>query len=123
MRFLAITLLAFVISCSRHDATDQLHPQEEHAIAIASAKCQSSVEMPWLREMIRQAESDVRYKGVIYAIQYSNGVAFVQQPWVSSCYACLVFDCEGKKLTANDSIMDEIIKGTTEDNVIYTTSQ
>jgi len=122
MRLIAITLLAFVMSCTKEDAADQLFPQEEHAISIASAKCQSSTEMPWLRQMIRQAEADVKYKGVIYAIEYSNGIAFMYQPWISSCYACLVFDCEGNKLTANPGVMDEIIKGATEDNIIYTTT-
>jgi hypothetical protein len=122
MRLIAVTLLAFAMSCTRQDAADQLFPQEEHAIAVASAKCQCSPEMPWLRDMIRQAEADVSYKGVIYAIEYSNGVAFMHQPWVSSCYGCLVFDCEGKKLTANGSFMDEIISGAKEENVIYTTA-
>jgi hypothetical protein len=122
MRLLVITLLAFVMSCSKQDAADQLFPQEEHAIAIASAKCNCSPEMPWLRDMIRQAEEDVSHKGVIYAIEYSNGVAFVHQPWVSSCYACRVFDCEGNALISNGSLMDEIISGAKEENVIYTTT-
>ncbi len=95
MRPIAITLLAFAMSCTKQDAADQLFPHEEHAIAIASAKCQCSSEMPWLRDMIRQADAEDKYKGVIYAIEYSNGVAFMHQPWISSCYACLVFDCEG----------------------------
>ena len=121
MRLLAITLVASVVSCAKPDAADQ-PPQEEHAITIASAKCQSSSDMPWLRDIIRQSETDVKYKGIIYAIEYSNGVAFMHQPWVSSCYACLIYDCDGKKLTTNPSLMDEIVKGATEDNIIYTTS-
>jgi len=122
MRFLAITLLAFVMSCSKQDAADQLFPQEEQAIAIASAKCQSSSEMPWLRAIIRKSEADSSAKGVIYAIEYTNGVAFLHQPWVSSCYACLVFDCEGKQLTATGSLMEEIVNGAIEENIIYTTT-
>jgi hypothetical protein len=121
MRPIAITLLAFAMSCTKQDAADQLFPHEEHAIAIASAKCQSSHEMPWLRDMIREADAEDRYKGVIYAIEYSNGVAFMHQPWISSCYACLVFDCEGNALPASGSLMNEIISGATEENIIYTT--
>ena len=120
MRLIAITLLACVMSCSKQDTADQLFPQEEHAIAIASAKCQCSPEMPWLRDMIRQAESDVTSKGVIYAIEHSNGVAFLHQPWVSSCYGCLVFDCNGKAIKPNGGLMDEIISGAKEENIIYT---
>jgi len=122
MRLIAIGLLAFVMSCTKQDAEDELFPQEEHAIAIASAKCQCSPEMPWLRDMIRQAESDVSYKGVIYAIEYRNDVAFMHQPWISSCYACLVFDCEGKELTVNGTLMDEIVNGAREENIIYTSA-
>ena len=122
MRPIAITLLAFAMSCSKQDAADQLFPHEKHAIAIASAKCHCSPEMPWLRDMIRQADAEDKYKGVIYAIEYSNGVAFMHQPWISSCYACLVFDCEGNALPVNSSLMDEIISGATEDNIIYTTT-
>jgi hypothetical protein len=120
MRLIAIPLLAFVMSCTKQDTADQLFPQEEHAIAIASAKCQCSPEMPWLRDMIRQAESDVTSKGVIYAIEHSNGVAFLHQPWVSSCYGCLVFDCDGKALKPNGGLMNEIIGGAREENIIYT---
>jgi hypothetical protein len=122
MRLLAITFLAFVMSCSKQDAADQLFPQEEHAISIASAKCHCSAEMPWLRGIIREAETDVSAKGTIYAIEYSNGVAFVHQPWISSCYACLVFDCDGNALISNGALMDEIIDGTKEENVIYTST-
>ena len=122
MRFFAISLIAFVMSCSKQDAADRPVAQEEHAIALASAKCQCSPEMPWLRDIIRQSELEAKYKGVIYAIDYSNGVAFMQQPWVSSCYACLVFDCEGNELTAASSIMEEIISGAKEENIIYSTT-
>jgi len=122
MRPIPFTLLAFAMSCTKHDAADQLFPHEERAIAIASTKCQSSSEMPWLRDMIRQADAEDKYKGVIYAIEYSNGVAFMHQPWISSCYACLVFDCEGNALPTSGSLMDEIISGATEDNIIYITT-
>ena len=124
MRLIAITLLAFLMSCGKHDAADQLFPLEERAIAMASAKCKCSPEMPWLRDMIRQADAEDKYNGVIYAIEYSNGVAFfMHQPWISSCYACLVFDCEGEALPTNGSLMDEIISGATAENIIYTTTR
>ena len=122
MRPIAIILIAFAMSCSKQDAADQVFPHEEHAIAIASAKCHSSSEMPWLRKMIRQADAEDKYKGVIYAIEFSNGVAFMHQPWLSSCYACLVFDCEGNEIPVSGSLMDEIVSGAREENIIYTTT-
>ena len=121
-RSFAIIVIALVMSCSKQDAPDQPYPQEQHAIELASAKCGGSPEMTWLRDMIRQSESEDKYKGVIYAIEYRNGVAFLHQPWLSSCFGCLVYNCEGDKLIVGGSAMDEIISGAKEDNVIYTTT-
>lgn len=122
-RLFALISLAFVLACSKQDAADQLFPHEEHALSLASAKCQCSAEkLPWLRDMIRQADSDNSFKGSIYAIETSKGVAFLHQPWISSCFGCLLFDCNGEKIAANDSIMDEVVSGAIEENVIYSTA-
>ena len=116
-----ILVLALAMSCSKQDPADQLFPHEEHALSLASAKCQcSSEKLPWLRDMIRQADADDSFKGTIYAIETSKGVAFLHQPWLSSCFGCLVYDCNGNKLAANGSVLDEIVGGAIEENVIYT---
>ena len=121
-RTFAIVVLALAMSCSKQDSAHSPYPQEEHAVALASAKCGCPPTMPWLRDMIRQSETDTKYKGMIYAIEYSNGVAVLHQPWLSSCFGCLVFDCNGDALKLTGSALDEIISGATEDNVIYSTS-
>jgi hypothetical protein len=116
-----IVVLAFVMSCSKQDSVDQLFPHEEHALSLASVKCQCSADkLPWLRDMIRQADADDRFKGTIYAIETTKGVAFLHQPWLSSCFGCLLYDCDGDKLTANGSVMNEIVGGAVEANIIYT---
>lgn len=113
-----ILVLALALSCSDDDNTPA-SASEDQAIMLASAKCGCLPKMPWLRNIIRQSEVDVNTKGNIYAISYSGGVAVMHQPWISSCLGCLVYDCDGKKLTLNESAMNEIISGATEANVIY----
>jgi hypothetical protein len=121
-RPIAIICLALLLSCSKQETASPHVPGEEHALAIASQKCTNSTEMTWLRDLIRQAETETSSKGVIYAIEYTGGVAFIYQPWISSCYACIVFDCEGKGLTVTESLMHEITEGTKDENIIYTTA-
>jgi hypothetical protein len=121
-RALGIFLLIFSMSCSKHDVAEQFFPLEENALSLASTKCQSTDQMEWLRAIIRKSESDAQYKGNIYAIQYTKGTAFLQQPWLSSCFGCLVYDCDGHKLVAAGSELDEIISGAKEENVIYTST-
>ena len=121
-RSFVIIVVVLTMACSKQDAAEHRHPHEQHAVELASAKCDGTPEMSWLQDMIRKAESEDKHKGVIYAIEYSNGVAFIHQPWLSSCFGCLVYNCEGDKLVLAGSAMDEIIRGATEDNVIYTTT-
>ena len=118
-RSFSVVMLALVMSCSEQDSADSLRQKEDRAIMLAAGKCGCLPKMPWLRDMIRQAESDFNSKGEIYAIAYSGGVAVLIQPWISSCLACATYDCDGNRLILNGSAMDEIIKGTTEVNIIY----
>jgi len=117
-RSFAIITLALVMSCSEQDSADS-RPQEDLAIMLAAAKCGCLPKMPWLRDIIRQSETDFNYKGDIYAIGYSGGVALLHQPWISSCLGCATYDCDGNKLVLNGSAIDEIISGATVDNIIY----
>jgi len=118
-RSFAVVMLTLVMSCSEQDSADSLRQKEDRAIMLAAGKCGCLPKMPWLRDMIRQAESDFNSKGEIYAIAYSGGVAVLIQPWISSCLGCATYDCDGNRLILNGSAMDEIIKGTTEVNIIY----
>lgn len=118
-RSFAIVLIAFVMSCSDQDSADSDSLKENQAITIAAAKCGSLSGMPWLRSIIRKAETDFNYKGQIYAISYSGGVAILHQPAISSCLGCVTYDCNGNRLTLNGSAMNEVISGATENNIIY----
>ena len=118
-RSFAVIMLALVMSCSDQGSPDSLSTKADRAVMLAARKCGCLPKMPWLRNMIRQAESDFNSKGEIYAIKYSGGVAVLNQPWISSCLGCATYDCDGNRLLLNGSDIDEIIRGTTEVNIIY----
>lgn len=122
-RFAGLLLVAIIAACSKSEVAYRSFPLEEHALSIAASKCQNPVEMGWLRDIIKLAEEDLQYKGSIYAIQYSHGTAFLLQPWISSCFACHLYNCEGEALTASESEKTEIVAGAKEENVIYTSSR
>jgi len=118
-RSFAIVMLALVMSCSEQYSSNSPSAKEDRAIMMAAAKCGCLPKMPWLRDMIRQAESDFSYKGDFYAIKYSGGVVILNQPWISSCLGCSTYDCDGNRLPLNGKAKDEIVSGATEDNIIY----
>ena len=115
----AAIMLTLALSCSEDDTSNGISLKEDRAVMLAAAKCGFSTNLPWLRDMIRQAEAEFNFKGEIYAVHYTGGVAFVYQRWISSCLGCLAYDCDGNRLALNANAMNEIIRGTTEDNIIY----
>jgi len=118
---LGILLVFSLMSCSKQELEDPLLAVQESAISLAAMKCQSNNNMQWLREIVTVAETDdVTRNGTIYAIPYSNGTAILYQPWVSSCFGCLVYDCNGDLLVTTEAEKNEIISGATEQNIIYT---
>jgi hypothetical protein len=112
-----------LISCSKQEAVGHFFPLEEQALSVAASKCQNPYEMDWLRDLIKLAEENTQYKGSIYAIQYSNGTVFLLQPWISSCFACSLFNCNGDTLTLSEGEKSEILAEAKDENVIYTSSQ
>ena len=62
-RRFANIMLALVVSCSEQDSADSPRHKEDRAIMLAARKCGCLPKMPWLRDMIRQAESDFNSKG------------------------------------------------------------
>jgi len=119
-RTASFLVVLFFGSCARQEAA--IHPLEEQAIAQATLMCQNSGNLEWLREIIALAEYDFHYKGSIYAIPYSKGTAFLHQPWISSCFACKLYTCDGDVLSPSEGERNEIIAGAIEKNVIYTSS-
>ena len=117
-RFTPIILVIVAFSCSRPEVT-RTSISEEEAMALASARCQSA-DLVWLHELIELAGEDHQYKGSIYAVPLHSDVIFVHQPWVSSCYACSVYNCDGNAVDINETERSEVLAGVNDDNLIYT---
>jgi hypothetical protein len=116
-----LLLILFFGSCAKQEPV--YSPLAEQALNLASMKCQNGGNLEWLRKIIELCEVDVRFKGSIYAIQYSSGVVFLHQPWISSCYACNLYSCEGDLVSLSEGEKSEIIAGASEQNLIYSSTQ
>lgn len=79
--------------------------------------------MDWLLDIIKLTEEDIENKGSIYAIASSRGTMFLYQPWISSCYGCRIYDCEGDTVTLDKGQQTEILAEAKEENIIYTSSR
>ncbi len=121
-RILIIVFVALTFSCSKQDYAETSLQMQEIALRKAALKCQNTLEMGWLKSVINLAEGSPQHKGSIYAIQYSSGTVFLHQPWISSCYGCILYDCEGVALTLSEGEKTEIIAGVSPENEIYTSS-
>jgi len=99
LRIFSILLVILLASCSRPETTTRFFALEEHALFMAAAKCQSGKQMDWLLDIIKLTEEDLENRGSIYAIASSRGTMFLYQPWISSCYGCRIYDCEGDTVT------------------------
>ena len=86
-RLIGVLFVVFLASCFRAETPYRHFPMEEQAISLAAVKCQNPSEMDWLREVIKKAEVDYKYKGSIYAIPYRSETVFLHEPWISDCIA------------------------------------
>jgi hypothetical protein len=121
-RTTGLLLVILLGACSKQEAVGRFFALENHALSLASSKCQNLAEMDWLRDIIKLTEEDSQYKGSIYAIQYSSGLVFLHQPWISSCFGCRIYSCNGESLTLSESEKTEILAEAKDENIIYTSS-
>ena len=119
-RFLGIVGIFLLAACGRQET--MVGALGQQALQLASVRCQNAKTLGWLKDIILRAEIDVAYKGSIYIIQYSSGTVFLHQPWVSSCFGCNVYTCEGISPTLSESEKSEIFAGAKEENLIYSSS-
>jgi hypothetical protein len=95
------TLTAFwfcliVFSCTYHGFTDN-HP--DNVLKKAASRCgKPASEMQWLESLLLKSQTEFSSKGNIYAISLNETVIFVHQPIISSCLACVLYDCSGNRI-------------------------
>ena len=121
MKQIASFLLILCLgSCASKKPIDS--PLADQAVTLASMKCHQG-NLQWLREIIELSEVDLQFKGSIYAIQCRSGVVFLHQPWISNCYGCNLYSCEGNLISLSESEKSEVIAGASEQNLIYSSTR
>src|SRR5688572_26326412 len=119
--FLPLMLLFFVARADSARNDDDPGSAQNAAVEKAATKCDVSVsEMSWMRDLIVVSQTHVSKKGPFYAVETSAGTVIAHQPMVSSCYACLLYSCDGSVPTLSATVLsDELIPGMTEENKIF----
>jgi hypothetical protein len=111
-------LAAVTLACS-----DNTPDPRNEALQRATTACDASFkQMAWLDSLLIQAESTktMSAHGDVYMVPTSQGTLFVHQPVVMSCLGCFVYSCAGDRLELSQPvIMDEVIPGMQEKNLLY----
>jgi hypothetical protein len=120
---LSLVLLAVILGCAKSDVDDPWYAINEHTFSVAAASCMDPESLEWLHDLIRRAEEDIEYKGSIYLIDLKTQRVFLHQPWLSSCFGCTLYNCNGDMITLTEAERSEVIARTLDENIIYTSFQ
>jgi hypothetical protein len=114
---LPVILFIVLISCAKEDVDSS---SSLHTVSTARALCgKSAAQMQWLADVIRESETDITLKGDIYALSVDGKIMFVHQPMISSCLACVLYDCEGNRLPSSTVDHAQIVEGMRQSTKIY----
>lgn len=115
--FIRTVCFFLLLSCVNHD-----YPTGT-AKAAVSAGCRlchaSEEDMEWLKTLVQKAENDFSLHGDIYVTSIDGKVVFVHQPMIMSCYACVLYDCEGNSLTPGTIDPEKLFEGMREADLIF----
>ena len=76
-------------------------------------------EMEWFRLLLAEIENNPGMLGDIYAIPLNGKTLFVHQPMIMSCFACVIYDCNGETIAPSSVDQQALLEGFTEQNKIY----
>jgi hypothetical protein len=116
-----IRLLALIIfvGCVNHDVRD---PAKDVAMQVACDRCDKTVsEMFWFQELVDKTDEEETWKGTIYAGILDGSPIILHQPFLASCMACHVYDCEGNRLTLTSQQTEIVVEQMTALNQVYST--
>ncbi len=88
---------------------------ERAAIYCAS----SSSQLVWLKTLIEKSGEDPSLAGRIYTFQSDGRTVFMLQPWIMSCLGCIMYDCQGNRLEAEDIDRAMLANGFQDLTLIY----
>ena len=120
---LSLVFLAVILGCAKPDVDDPWYAINEHTFSVAAAGCMDPESLEWLRDLIRRAEEDIEYKGSIYLIDLKTQRVFLHQPWLSSCFGCALYNCNGDMITLTEAERSDVIARALDENLIYTSFQ
>ena len=102
MSRLAVLFLVAALACSS-DNNELKGTSAALAVKRAATFCNvSASEMTWLGQLIEESKNDIAKEGPIYAFHSNGQWVFMVQPWIMSCLACIMYDCEGNRLDPQD---------------------
>ncbi|MEJ7644157.1 MAG: hypothetical protein WKF87_06160 [Chryseolinea sp.] len=116
-------LLVLIAGCAKSDLDVSRYAINEQTFDVAAANCMDVENLDWLSDLIKRAEEDIAYKGSIYLINLKEQRVFLHQPWVSSCFGCLLYNCNGEVVTLTEADRSEVIARVLDENLIYTSFQ
>ena len=112
--FLVLLLLT---ACVNHE-----FPNNDVATAVdrACKLCNKPIsEMMWFAEIVRKADSDPGLQGNIYKARIDDQVLFIHQPAIMSCVACVVYNCNGDRVSADPALIEKIIPFFTTEHLLF----
>lgn len=115
----AVRSLCFItlISCVNHDFNNN---SPRVVLSVARMLCNASSEdMQWLKTLVQKSETDYSLRGPMYAVPFDDRIIFVHQPFIMSCYACVLYDCQGNKIDVSTIDREKLRKGMKPANLIY----
>lgn len=113
VRSLILLFLLAMIACDENDT-------HSDSVRIAAAKCgQSPDRMQWLEKLIDASREDPALKGNIYAMTVDGAIVIVHQPAVSSCVACVLYNCNGDRIDISTVDVQAVVTSMNASTLIY----
>ncbi len=114
-RVVALLSIVLLLSCDDGNPTSTSGP-----VTLGAVMCgKKPMEMMWLRDLVKKAQTDMALNGNIYRGYYDGQVIFIHQPMIMSCLACIIYDCSGNKLDPATLDHEKIRLNMTRANVVY----
>lgn len=100
-RIVLALCFASLLSCD--ESTDK---SVSYPVLRASLACSKEPsEMRWIQDLIDESKKDLTLTASLYLSRLNGEPVFVHQPMVMSCWACIIYDCNGERI--NREMLDQ----------------
>jgi hypothetical protein len=114
----AFSIFIFLLLSCTYDNVPNSNPQA--ALARATKLCgDSEAKLQWLSELIQKSQTDYSFWGPIYAVPSQGRTIFIHQPYIISCLACHLYNCDGTRVDISTVDIQKLADEMTESNLIY----